>query len=323
VNRHSRTRFFAQDNYLWTSAGVGALAWGCFMVLFQPGWAVALFLLAPLVVVPVGLHLIAQGEMPAAARRFWLGTLLVQPFAAGLLLPSFWMETGPVAAALALPWVGFTLAMAWAGAHLLRAGRSWLVALALLYSAVGGGWLILARAGARPLDFPDILVLATAVHFHYAGFLLPLIAAAVAGRSAQKLASVTAWAIVTGVPLVAVGITLTAFGTRLLELPATLFLAGACLVLAGLQFRLALTTASRGAGGLLLISSVALGLAMLLAIAYAAGNFLESPWLDIPLMLSTHGALQAFGFAVPGALGWCYLLRSEGSPAAPPFNSWK
>ena len=69
----------------------------------------------------------------------------------------------------------------WRGSH--RTSEVCLDA-GLLYLAVGGTWTVIARAGLRPLGFPDLIVLLTAVHFHYAGFALLVLAGLVAGRSA-------------------------------------------------------------------------------------------------------------------------------------------
>ena len=55
----------------------------------------------------------------------------------------------------------------------------------LVYLAVGGGWTVLAWGGLRPLGFAAPIVLLTAVHFHYAGFALPLLTG-LAGRNLPR-----------------------------------------------------------------------------------------------------------------------------------------
>ena len=83
----------------------------------------------------------------------------------------------PGASVGALAWAlgVLTLHPGWPEAMLLLAG--------LVYLAVGGVWTVIARAGLRPLGFPDLIVLLTAVHFHYAGFALPVLAGLVARAS--------------------------------------------------------------------------------------------------------------------------------------------
>ncbi|MBI3407440.1 MAG: YndJ family transporter [Planctomycetes bacterium] len=168
---HSESRLTA------LSAGGGVLAWAGFVALADPAPAAALFMLAPLVIVPLGLGLIEISHPEGRTRTYWRWVLRAQPFAAGLLLASFGLECGVNAAALAVPWFGFTLALAWIGLNLFRAGQLPFRAVALAYTAVGGFWAFLARAGVRPLGFPDVIVLATAVHFHYAGFLFSFVPA--------------------------------------------------------------------------------------------------------------------------------------------------
>ena len=46
----------------------------------------------------------------------------------------------------------------------------------MLYLPIGAGWLVLYRLGVRPLGFADVIVLLTGVHFHYTGFVLPIVA---------------------------------------------------------------------------------------------------------------------------------------------------
>ena len=63
-----------------------------------------------------------------------------------------------------------------------------------------------ARAGLRPLGFPDVIVLMTAVDFHYAGFAL-LVLAGARRRVRGPAAGGRCLGAVAGVPLVAAGIT--------------------------------------------------------------------------------------------------------------------
>jgi YndJ-like protein len=117
--------------------------------------------------------------------------------------------------------------------------------------------------------------------------------------------------VVLGVPLVAAGITLSAFGVGLVECAAAWLLAAAASLAGLLQFR---AGASRGglAGLLLGASSLALLTAMALAAAYALGAAAGADWLDIPQMYRFHGAVNAFGFALPALLAWHLIRKDEG-----------
>jgi len=51
---------------------------------------------------------------------------------------------------------------------------------------------------------------------------------------------------------------------------------------------------------LTLVASLSLVSAMALGAVYAVGEFTGNRWLDIPTMIRTHGAFNAFGFAACG-----------------------
>jgi hypothetical protein len=288
-------------------AAAGGLAWVGGVCLLQPGWSPALLLLAPLVVIPLGLALLPPASETQAAR-LWRVAACVQLPAALLVLGVYRGAPGVVAAACAVPWLGFTLLLALLGGLRLRACRRGTAELcaniALLYLAVGGAWLVLSALDARPLTLSADIVRATAVHFHYAGFALPLLAGLTAHTLGSRPARFAAVSVLLGVPLVAAGITLSAFGLPLPEWLAAWFLAGAGVLLAVLHPALAARSRRPGVRLLLVVSSLSLLAGMSLAGLYALGNALGAGWLDIAWMVRTHGVLNAFGFALPGLLAW-------------------
>ena len=100
------------------------------------------------------------------------------------------------------------------------------------------------RAGLRPLGFPDLIVLLTAVHFHYAGFALPVLTGLVARVLGGPAAGAACLGVIAGVPLVAIGITDAQLAPgilppRLLELVASAITAASGLLVGLLQVRLA------------------------------------------------------------------------------------
>jgi hypothetical protein len=231
----------------------------------------------------------------------------LQTPAAMLLAASFLLDQGAPAAALAAPWLGVTLLVAAAGGlELWRCGwrldaRAAFIA-AMLFLPVGGGWAVISRAGLRPQDFSHAIVLLTAVHFHYAGFVLPVLAGltvrggtSTAGRERLMLA-----AIIAGVPLVGVGISL----SPQIEVAAAFLLSAGCVLLAARQLQVAAAARDPTTLALLGISSLALLSAMALAAVYAAGEFTGRQPLSIPTMIRTHGLANAIGFATCGLAGW-------------------
>jgi heme A synthase len=79
-------------------------------------------------------------------------------------------------------------------------------------AVVGAGWLLVSRYGGRPLDFGDAIVELTAIHFHCAGLVAPLLVLSLiqwlrlnGKNDSAATASLVAVLVVT--PLTAVGIT--------------------------------------------------------------------------------------------------------------------
>ncbi|MBL8795707.1 MAG: YndJ family transporter [Planctomycetia bacterium] len=287
-------------------AVVGALLWLPAVPLLELGWGAAMLLLAVLVLVPLALGLVREVE-PETDVLDWLHLPAAMLLSAAYAFPPGWLP-----ALLAVPWLLFTAAVGWWGLQrfwrygIRRPDHAGLTA-ALLYLPVGGAWAVLSRLGARPLEFSDVIVQATAVHFHYAGFVLPIVAGLQARHFHNTWTTLTVWGAILGVPLVAVGITLSALGVKQVELPAAWLMALAGLSVAVLQIRLA-----RGAcwvGALLFAASgLSLLFGMVLAAIYALGVATGGNWLDNSQMLAYHGAVNALGFALPALLAWNRLL---------------
>jgi len=224
---------------------------------------------AALVLVPIAL--------PLCSARGWIAL----PPAVALAV-SYALPIGPVAAAFAAPWALTTAGLAVAS---LRSPR--LETLALGCLAVGGLFALLSRAGVL-LGFPSIIILLTAVHYTYAGFILPLVA-----RPLSRVATLLA---LIAMPLVAIGITF----SPLLEWLAAWLLAAVAFAVAILQLR------ASGPGQVLrVVSSLSFIAAMALAGTYALSEFSDRNWIDIRLMLPTHGALNVLGFATCGLAARC------------------
>lgn len=311
-----------------TRALVGALAWGGFVFMRVPrvsdsAWAHALLLFAVLVLVPLALDLFRDAEEAASPVR-WFGWIerLQLPAALALLI-ACWLAPGPVAAAAALPWIALTVLMAAIGVSRMRHGglRRDLDGLcrdaALIFAFVGGAWTMADRGGFRPLQFAPEIVALTAVHFHYAGLLLPLLAGLVQRELFFfRLASRAAVGVVLGVPAVAVGITATQVGAG----PSIEAAAGCGLALAGMVvgiLHVRIATDSRQSlvtRAFLAVAGTSLFIGMVLAGLYAMRAFVAPfPWLGIPQMRMLHGTVNALGFGLCGVLAWRRMARSPGA----------
>jgi hypothetical protein len=291
---------------------------------FETGWANALLLLAPLVQVPLGLSLAEAPDRTGRPCALLRAATHLQLPAALLLALSFALPAGAWATLLSTPWLGTTALIASAG--LVRAWRRGVARCeelcldaGLAYLGVGGAWTVLARGGVRPLDFEPVVVLLTAIHFHHAGFILPLLTA-LAGRTLGGASSrAAAIGVVIGIPLVAAGITTTQIGLGpLLECVAACWTALAGLTSAWLHLRLSAQRAWHSAvRAAWVLASLSLAGGMILAAAYGLRFYAPVAWLDLAWMRALHGTANALGFGLVGLLAWHATRHAGGRETAP------
>lgn len=287
-----------------------------------------LLLFGPLVLVPLALGLVAvpsrQGKY---SRPLTLARILQAP-AAACAVASFFVRAEVLAALLVTPWVLFTLCVGLYGlARLLSRGFTRMeetcIAVGLLYLPVGGGWLLLSRLGVNPLGFGDTIVLLTAVHFHYAGFVTPLLAG-MAGRTIphacrdkRLVFRFVSLAVIAGPALVAAGITT----SPMLELTAVVLLAAGLVALAALMLALAAQPNGSIPRGLLILSALSPLITMTLALAYGVGEFTGRLVVSVSHMVQLHGWINALGFALCGLMGWLLVMPpARVSPPGIPFS---
>ncbi|HWQ32640.1 MAG TPA: YndJ family protein [Blastocatellia bacterium] len=306
-----------------------ALAGGCIWLItvawLHPSpmhlqWAAALLLLAPLALVAPGLAVALQyGEAPAQLQRW---AVALQLPSALLLLAAFAVSPGWLAAVLSLPWLAVTAMIALSGAlRLLKRGGGPVAEMCLdaglIYLAVGGMWVMLSRFGARPLNFDPVIVLLTAIHFHYAGFVLPLMTGLAARHTKSALSRAAACGVIAGVPLTALGITTTQLGFgHLFESLAAVLTAAAGMLTAWLHFRLARQSEySRLARVLWSVAACSLVFGMMLAVCYGLRFYIPAAWPDIAWMRALHGSANALGTGLCGLFAWSAAQEQRGRQA--------
>ena len=153
-----------------TLAGVGRARFGIIELLF---------IFAPLVVVPLGLEF--SSRLTGVRARVVPVRLLQIPVTLAVTV-AFWLPPGRTAAILSGLWLLQCVLMA--GWRLLewwrqeRTAMSMILNIAYADLVLGAAWLVLSRAGFRPMGFQEPIILLTAVHFHYSGFATALIASA-------------------------------------------------------------------------------------------------------------------------------------------------
>lgn len=304
-------------------AVIGGL-WWCLVVwlrvpnAWHGAWASALLGFAALVIVPLAWPLFRGAKGESAVLK-WAARL--QLIAAMLLSFAIWLPRGNVALACALPWIAVTMLLAGDGlaqacrarkdVRTMNVGR----VAAQVFVAIGGAWLAADRVGFRPLGFSEDIVLLTAVHFHYAGFALPLVAGeARAARPESKLASAGVWGVIAGVPLVAAGITTAELGVMpWVEAVAAAWLGGSGLIVAAVHLALAAERSwPRRVRGCWMVAGVSLAFGMTLAVIYGVRGFVQPwPWLGLPWMRALHGTANALGFAFCAVLGWRWARAAD------------
>lgn len=303
------------------SAGLGGLIWS--ISLFSLGLPPLqqLFLLAPLVLVPLGLPLLTPVDRQGLSHPLFRILIKLQPFAALLLMLSFIQAPGLTAACLATGWIIFTLLCGMAGIlRLLPHGLSDIGELCLdasfLFLPVGGIWLGASRLGVPLMGFQEPLVLLTAIHFHFAGFAACLLTG-LSGRLAlpYKPYLFSAIGVMSGIPLLAIGISF----LPSLELISAIVFAGSLTILAVLWLK-QLPQLKRGRV-LIALSGLSVIVSMAYALTYALAEYFGQIWVSIPQMASSHGVLNAFGFALLGILAfWRIQPTTRITPPGIPFS---
>lgn len=292
---------------------IGFLVWLVFSLVDLPAstsslaYVQLLILAAPLWLIPLTWQLLDTPE--------WTGYLGV-PFAI-LLAIAFYFEPSSKIALFTLPWLFLTLILAfqklmdWSVAKSLEISHLTQLA-AYLYLPIGAAWAYADRLGFSPLGFDATIILLTVAHFHYAGFLLPTIAAFALKNTSTKWQNTIGWLVIFGIPFVAIGIT-----TTHLNLPVWIeVFAVTIMVLGGfitglLHCFLGWENRRQNFGKLWFLAGMALMIGMTLAFGYGWRHVYLIPALSIPWMYAVHGTLNAVGFALPAILGWTYYIRSN------------
>ena len=255
-----------------------------------PTYLYWILLAGPVLFVPWGLGLLTK---PWPEQQLLFTRLL--PFAGLTLVAAFCLPPGWAAAGLAGIWL---LVVARLGLWALR--QLWELPLAahlaIAFLGVAAAWAFADRLGWQPLGFDPLIVLLTAIHFHYAGFALALMTALLPGSSWQTTLSK---GLIVGIGGVAVGITSTQLqGPAWIEVIAVTLMVLVGWGIALLQWREGGKVRERTSKLLLRMGSTALFGGLLLALLYGWRFAHLWPWLTIPWMYATHGVLNSVGFTL-------------------------
>ncbi|WOO45291.1 YndJ family protein [Bacillus subtilis] len=174
------------------------------------------------------------------------------------------------------------------------------VLFGLIYLAGGGFWFFAYAAHLQIMQFGPLIILLTAVHFHYSAFLIPIFNGLL-GRTIRKHRMLYSWitcVILLSPLLIALGITY----SKTLDVIAVSIYMAAIYLHAFLVF----TAAFRTKTGTFLIrlSSAVLMITIAFSMIYSFGVFRQEVTLTINQMIWIHGFVNAFGVILPALIGW-------------------
>jgi len=284
-----------------------------------------LFLLAPWIVVPLANSLMPSLDEsgPPAAQRKTLKWIIFA--AATLATVSFFLPTCIFAASLASTWLLVCAFFALRGLRRLwryraRSFSQFCFAAGEGYLIVAGTWLVASRLGLQPVGFQEPIVLLTAVHFHFAGFL----SAVFAGLTYERLRE-TRWSKPLGVLLIGVVIGPGLLGLAFLvgpkvKLAAVILIVVGQVGLASGMIRVALGNVNPVGRGLLLFSGGCVVAGMALAASWALGEYPLQSFVELGRLERIHGTLNAIGFGICGLLGWMNAPKKSLRPEGPSYS---
>ena len=269
--------------------------------LFELTHVQALLIAAPLWLIPLSLSIANY-----SIQTLWLAVSCGILFTVAYHLPQ-----GLTSGMLIIPWMIFSLFLAVKRLRSVKflTGKTtafqYVELVAYLYLPVGIFWAIVDRLGIQILGYDPTIILLTAVHFHYAGFILPLVASWVIKNFPFKYSRFISLGIIAGIPLVAVGISGTHFHwPDWIEVVCvsifTIAAAGVGIlhIRAGLKSPKLVTRICFTIGGLALI------IGMTLAFCYGWRSVFVIETLTIPWMYAVHGTCNAIGFTIPILVAW-------------------
>jgi YndJ-like protein len=305
------------------AAIVGGIVWAALLGLSVAGRfpltiIQLIFLLAPLVIIPLGLRVVDPSHVAGAGNTLYDWARNLQPPGAALAVASFYWHRGYTAASLAVGWLVVCGLVGLFG--LLRLRRNGLgsagqtcASVGLIYLPIGGVGLAASRLGWGIMNFKEPIVLLTAVHFHYAGFAAPLLVGATGravnpdSRVMQKLLRWAAWGVMVAPGLVAAGFLV----SPLLKVLSAFILAASLTVLSVLTLEAVPQIGPKISRWLLVISALSIPAAMMLVCVYAVGDFTGHELISIPQMAAFHGITNSFGFTLCGFLAWSMTGRQK------------
>jgi hypothetical protein len=295
---------------------MGFIVWLALVFFWHPSvkhddWARLLVFLAVLVFVPIGFSLLND----LFKKLDWV--LKFAPIAAIPLIIAFHLPPSVKTAVLTIPWVLISIIVFFKSVEHLRLKpfvSEMTFTAAQMFLPVGAFSALFDRLGWQPLGFDAAIILLTAIHFHYAGFIFTLLCGLLAHDTPSVTNRLTCWLVIVSVPITAMGITIAqVYHNYIVEAVSavTVAVAGYLCAFGHMQLAFKNKTSAKVIRLLWLIVSISLFFTMTLAILYAIRPCFPLDFINIPMMRSLHGTANAFGVAGAGVLSWRLFLNKN------------
>lgn len=275
-----------------------------------------IILFATFVVVPVLLFRIFESAIKKPVLFTKIFIFLI-PFGALALAWSFSLSPGGVAGLLSIPWGLTTFAIAAFGIVLLA--RSATIgnvskAIGFLYISVGGIWLVAHQFALPLLGFEGQIMLLTVNHFHYAGFVAPVLFGFLYDSGYNRFLSRIVVVLGGIAPiLIAVGMTY----SSIFEWLSVLVFASSLMLYSILEFIYVIPSSKRWTKVFHILSSGVVWITMALALTFGYGQWVGQPTIPVSSMILFHGWGNAFLFSFIGILAWHATLMDHASSRIP------
>ncbi|MFT5386408.1 MAG: hypothetical protein ACI8X3_003484 [Saprospiraceae bacterium] len=264
---------------------------------------------ALLIAVPLWLTPLSFSTTNYSTPLIWLAVSCGIFFTIAYHLPQ-----GMTAGILILPWFAFSLFMAFKKWQVVKLFKNSFIEqqvelAAYLYLPVGIFWAIVDRFGIQLLGYDSTIILLTAIHFHYAGFILPQVTSWLIKNFPVKYSRLLGLGIIAGIPLVALGISSSHFHwPDWIEVASVTIFTSAAASVGILHIWAGIKSPGVLPKVLFILGGLALLIGMTLAFCYGWRSVFVIETLTIPWMYAVHGTCNAVGFALPVLIGWRIIL---------------
>lgn len=296
---------------------IGMMFWlfSWFIPLFDQTERIILF--AAFVVVPLLLFRIFESatEKPVLFIKVFIFLI---PLGAIALALSFSLSPGRVAGLLAIPWSLVTFVVAAIGIVLLAKSSANLgdvsKAIGFLYISVGGIWLVAHQFALPLLGFEGQIMLLTVNHFHYAGFVAPVLFGFLYDSGYNKFLSRVVVVLGGIAPiLIAIGMTY----SSIFEWLSVLVFASSLMLYSVLVFVYVIPNSKRWTKVFHIVSSGVIWITMVLGLTFGYGQWIGQPTISVSTMILFHGWGNAVLFSFIGILAWHATLMDQAAARIP------